>query len=370
MRVLHVFNEINFSGAEIMYATAAPLFIDSGFELFAISTGNNFGNYIKQFEDAGIKIFHKPFKAESKNPLYIWNYLKGICAFIKEHNIDILHIHRSNIFLYFSICGYITDKKTIMTLHNVFKARKVSWLKHYLRRLIARKFFNLNFQTIGESVYNNERDYFKNQTILVNNWYNSDKFFPATILDEKYAIRENINISKSAFVVISTGSCTAIKNHSDIIKAFKIIADNDEFVYMHLGIGCLEHDEKQLATDLGVEEKVLFLGNKINVRDYLIAADVFVMTSKFEGLSIASIEAMACGLPSILYNSPGLRDLIKNDDNGFLIEQDYNLLAKTILYIKRNPQAGKQKGEQALKYVKSNHFMPVCVAKIIQLYSN
>ena len=231
MRVLHIFNEINFSGAEIMYADAAPVFQQHGFDLFAISTGSNFGNFTSQFEKAGIKIFHRPFNVKSLNPFYIYSYFKDFIAFITANDINVIHIHRSNVFWFFSGCGYITGKKTIMTLHNVFKAGKYTWLKHYLTRYTARKLFNLTFQSIGKSVYLNELNYFKNSTVLVNNWYNDVKFFPATNSTEKSVLRKQYKISESAFVIISIGRCTEIKNHTDILKALAII-DKEGRIYL------------------------------------------------------------------------------------------------------------------------------------------
>ena len=49
-KVLYVFNAINFSGAEIMYEAAAPLFQNNGFKLYALSTGDEIGDFIKNFE--------------------------------------------------------------------------------------------------------------------------------------------------------------------------------------------------------------------------------------------------------------------------------------------------------------------------------
>ena len=131
----------------------------------------------------------------------------------------------------------------------------------------------------------------------------------------------------------------------------------------------MEDHEKEVADKLGIANKVYFLGNKVNVRDYLISSDLFVMTSKFEGLGNACIEAMACGLPSVLYNSPGLKDLINNDDNGFLINPDCDVLATSILKFK-NFCLRKEKAKNALQYVKANHLMRVCVSKVINLYKN
>src|SRR5690606_33415856 len=108
------------------------------------------------------------------------------------------------------------------------------------------------------------------------------------------------------------------------------------------GKGKTECEEKQLSEDLGINGLVRFEGNKDNVRDYLLASDVFVMPSKFEGLGNSCLEAMACGIPVILYNVVGLRDLISNNDNGFLIEPNPQELANKIVLYSDNPQLRKE----------------------------
>ena len=72
MKVAHVFNEINFSGAETMYANAAHLFQKENIDLIAISTGKNKGNYADIFEDKGFELYHKPITQFFKNiPFFI-----------------------------------------------------------------------------------------------------------------------------------------------------------------------------------------------------------------------------------------------------------------------------------------------------------
>jgi glycosyltransferase involved in cell wall biosynthesis len=370
MKVLHVFNEIKFSGAEIMYANAASLFNKKGYELIAISTGENIGDFAGKFETAGIQVFHRPLKRESKNPFYIFSYLKNTIQFIKDNNVDVVHVHRSNVFWYFSMCGHLAGKKTVMTLHSVFKSRTISWFKHYMLRLTAKKWFDLTFQSIGESVYLNELNYYKSATIQVNNWVDSSRFYPSTNSTEKSSLRERLNIDKDAFVMISTGGCTANKNHADIIRALTVLIKKMHILYIHLGTGALEGQEKALALELGVDKEVCFLNNQTNVRDYLIASDVFVMTSGFEGLSIASIEAMACEIPVVLYNSTGLKDLINNNNNGLLIDRDSDKLAQSVESIWQNPEPAKQRALSALNNVKLNYSMEASVNKILMIYSN
>lgn len=369
MKVLHLFNEINFSGAEIMYANAAPLFQSQGIEMLAFSTGKNYGDFVAQFEKNNIKTFHKPIGNAKIISLKSIQYYFRFYKFLKNEEIDVLHIHRNNLYIA-SICSRLAGVRTIKTMHNVFKNRKITYPFGYLHRMIARKFLNVTTQSISKSVYENELLYYKNPSKLINNWYDCNHFFKAQDNLEKKLFRNKIGISESAFVIISVGMCTEIKNHSEIIKSLSIVNQKIDCLYLHLGTGCTESLERELTNETGLNEKILFLGNRINVRDYLIASDIFIMPSKFEGLGNACIEAMACGLPSILYDVPGLRDLITNADNGFLIESDYNLLAEKIIQFYDNPSLAKEKGNSANRHVLQYYSVNKNVEEIIKLYNN
>ncbi len=79
---------------------------------------------------------------------------------------------------------------------------------------------------------------------------------------------------------------------------------------------------------------------------------------------------MACGLPGILYNSPGLTDLIKEDDNCFLIQPDPALIAAKIIALKNHPAMITEKGNNALQFVTKNFNMADSVTLISALYRN
>ena len=368
MHVLHIFNEINFSGAEIMYANAAPLFQEKGIQMTAVNTGKKMGNYADVFEKASIKIIYRPISQGYKNPVFLLRYFRNVYRYIKKEKVDIVHVHRSDIFWYYSLCAAMAGAKTVMTPHNVFKNRKITWIKAYLERLTARKLLKTTFQTIGESVYYNELRYYKTPSVLINNWFNPGRFFPAQE-NEKSMIRKQLGIGEADFVVISAGGCSKIKNHSAIIDAMSIITKSYPCIYLHLGKGILEEEEIAKTNQLNLQEYIRFIGNKVNIRDYLVASDVYLMTSRLEGLSISAIEAMACSLPCILYNSPGLRDLIQDDNNGFLINDDVSLLAEKLTIFKNNPALAAEKGNNGRRFVSANFNMQQSVNEIIQLYN-
>lgn len=368
MKVLHLFNEIKFSGGELMYASAAPFFQSNGITMLAFGTGKSLGDFAPEFEKRDIQVYHRPIALGNKITLSTFRFYHQFFQFLKSKKVDVLHIHRNDLYIA-AICAWLAGTRTIKTMHSVYKNRKFTYPWGCLQRFLARKLFKVTFHTIGKSVYENELNYYKNPSVCINNWYDSQLFSPASSR-EKIVIREKLGIRHDAFVIVSVGGCSYIKNHFDIIKALHRLKADPNLHYLHLGWGSTEEEEKALASDLGVMDKISFVGNVCNVKDYLKASDVFIMTSKFEGLSIASIEAMACGLPSVLYNSPGLRDLISNDDNGFLIERDYHDLAEKIKAYRQNRTLIKSKGNAAAAYARKNHSMEENVQKIIALYRN
>jgi glycosyltransferase involved in cell wall biosynthesis len=136
-----------------------------------------------------------------------------------------------------------------------------------------------------------------------------------------------------------------------------------------LGKGDTEEEEKKLALSLGVEDKVWFCNNQQNVRNYLIAADIYLMPSRFEGIPITTIEAMACSIPNILYDVPGLRDFNNNGENSILIPEDYKILAEKIIYLQENPLEAAVLAESARSFVNQNFNIKKNVDKIFELYT-
>lgn len=84
-----------------------------------------------------------------------------------------------------------------------------------------------------------------------------------------------------------------------------------------LGTGALEAELRKLARELDIERRADFAGFVENVQDYLVNADVFLLSSDYEALPLSVLEAMAAGLPVIATDVGGLRDIVT--DNGILL---------------------------------------------------
>jgi len=369
MKVLHLFNEINHSGAELMYANASEYFRSNGIEMVAFSTGQKLGDYADEFKLKNIRIFHQPIQKKLTFAFKAIGYYIRFYRLLKEEKIDILHIHRSDLYLT-GLVARFAGIRTVKTMHNVFRNRWFTYHYAVIKRYIARNLFKVTFQTVGRSVYENELNYYYNPTIRINNWYDENKFFPPRNSMEKNEVRKKYGIAENTFVVISIGGCSLIKNHFDIIKALSLLKNDIEYLYLHIGTGIEEKNEKKLAIELKISDNTKFLGIQQSLREFLVVADVHVMPSRFEGLSISALEAMACGLPSIFYNSHGLWDLINNNDNGFLIEHDYRLIAQKIVVLYNSPTLAKKMGNNARAFVLEQYSLNKNVSKILKLYKS
>jgi glycosyltransferase involved in cell wall biosynthesis len=80
-------------------------------------------------------------------------------------------------------------------------------------------------------------------------------------------------------------------------------------LYLHVGIEEPGEPERRLAEELGIADSVRFLGQVLDLRPVYAAADLFAMPSLYEGFSVAALEALASGLPSLFADVGGLRDL-------------------------------------------------------------
>jgi len=368
-KVLHIFNSIEYSGAETMLLAAAPFFKANGFEIIALSTGINNGSYSEKFQNNHIKVFHIPFQRERS-----LKYLVEIVIFsfkyyklIMSTKVDIVHIHKAHFFGGIVILSKIAGVKAVVrTIHAIFCPPFYRWFQHFISRKIAR-FLDVKMISISQSVYMNEKHHFNNLTILINNWYNPKIFYK---MNKKAELRLKLGLPLKAFLLISVGSCQKLKRHLDIIELMKELTkiSDIDVRYVHVGKGPLLEKEKRIAKEYDIESLIYFVGNTTDVNLFLNASDAFVMPSDHEGLGIAAIEAMACKLPVFIYDVPGLIDLYDGKNMLVTKKGDIDDLLTKILTLAYSSNASKRLGENAASFVKENFNINKNTKLLFKLY--
>lgn len=129
-------------------------------------------------------------------------------------------------------------------------------------------------------------------------------------------IRQELGIPADAPLIMSVGELNENKNHKTVITALSML-ENKKAHYAIAGNGPLLQELTACAESLGVADRVHFLGYRRDVPVLLKQADVFVLPSRREGLGMAAIEAMSCGLPLVSSNRHGINDYSIEDVTGY-----------------------------------------------------
>lgn len=116
--------------------------------------------------------------------------------------------------------------------------------------------------------------------------------------DTRTRIRSELGL-EGKFVVGHIGRFCYAKNHEFLIEIFSEIRKSTDAVLLLIGSGETQNSVKEHIRRLGLEEYVIFAGNKLNANEYYQAMDVFVLPSRYEGLGMVAIEAQAAGLPTV-----------------------------------------------------------------------
>lgn len=153
--------------------------------------------------------------------------------------------------------------------------------------------------------------------------------------------------------VVSIGRLNLQKNYELLIDAFSLFSQKHTDYKLEIyGQGELELTLKDKVCNLGIEDKVIFEGFRNDVHEQIVDAAMFVMSSDYEGLSNALLEAMAMGLPCISTDSPpgGARMVIENGQNGLLVPVgNKEKLMEAMDLIACNAEMAEKMGKEASK---------------------
>ncbi len=170
--------------------------------------------------------------------------------------------------------------------------------------------------------------------------------------------------------LISIGRLSHEKNHKILIQACAELSTKGIPFHLDiLGEGAEKTALIQLAKSLKVDLYITFHGFQENPAKWLENADIFILPSKWEGVSLALLEAMAMGLAVIATNTGGTGEVIQNEQNGILVEANNPAeIANTVERLYNHPEYCQFLGYNARRFIIENHSIEFSVQKIEELY--
>jgi glycosyltransferase involved in cell wall biosynthesis len=197
-------------------------------------------------------------------------------------------------------------------------------------------------------------------------------------LDERVAPEQNgrlesrryLGIPADRFAVGWIGRMTAVKRTDDVLVAFRRLRDSgvDACLCM-VGDGPDRPQLERRAHELGVMRDTLFLGYQEDVAPYYAAFDTLVLPSGNEGTPVSAIEALAAGRPVVATRVGGVPDVVRDGEDGFLVEAGAtDDLADRLERLARDPALRERMGEQGRARVFPRYAVDRLVDDVDRLY--
>ena len=148
--------------------------------------------------------------------------------------------------------------------------------------------------------------------------------------------------------IVTVGRLRPQKGHKLLIDSFRIFHDTyPDYTLTIYGDGYLYGSTKEYIAEIGLEHCIELAGTCKNVHGLITDAKLFIMTSVYEGMSNALIEAMCLGLPCISTKVSGAMDLIKTGYNGILVDSNTTSIVQSMKSIVDNPAFAENLGRNA-----------------------
>lgn len=218
------------------------------------------------------------------------------------------------------------------------------WLSHYTDVLI----------TINKEDYERAKKFKAGQVCYIPGIGIDLKKF-----NEDYAYktekRKEIGVQPDSFVLLSVGELIPRKNHEIVLRALEILQQKEvsnHLEYVICGRGIYEEKLKILTEELNLTDYVHFLGYRSDISEICNCCDLFVFMSHQEGLPVALMEAMACGLPVVCSAIRGNTDLIEDGVTGLISANTPEAVARAVNTMRIHKDLRERLAEAALQKIK------------------
>lgn len=169
--------------------------------------------------------------------------------------------------------------------------------------------------------------------------------------EERHLLRRVKDLHRQHYVFVAVGELNDNKNHRVIIEAFARLQAENVKLYI-CGEGNIHAELEGLIRKLNLTGRVELCGYQKRIEEYLLIADCFLFPSIREGLGMAAIEAMACGLPLIVADSRGTREYARPENAIVCQPQDQDAFCRAMDRLCRDKELSKKMGQASVEISK------------------
>ncbi|MCK4463361.1 MAG: glycosyltransferase [Candidatus Omnitrophica bacterium] len=346
IKILHIIESIARGGAEYNLLNVLKC-IDKDIFYNKILYLYKKDDLSEDFKNAGIDV-------ECIGMKDVYDFKKGLSSIMKNirrHNYDMIHTQLFGSNIYGRTAAFFTHKPVITTLQNPDYTFEGNLFRKILDKITA-FIANTKFIAVSEFVkesFVNKLSLHPENIEIINNSLDLEKF--RSVDEDVKGIKKNMLGLRQ--YILTIGRLHPQKGHIYLIKAFKRLTEKiNDIDLVFIGEGLLKDSLISLVKELGIENRVHFLGIIKDVLPYLKRASIFAFPSLYEGLPLALLEAMAAGVPCVASDIAPIKEIKQNTTAIFLVKPgDISSLEKALFNLLNNEGLRKEMTQAAFKIV-------------------
>src|SRR5579864_2721917 len=324
MKLLLVINSMILAGAEVFFAELAPLLKQAGIDVSVLLLRRLDGALEKILAEQGIPVLYTP-----QDRIYaasqIWHLRKRFREF------DIVHTQLFPTQLW-SVLGRSGRQPVLLTTEqNTDNNRRKAWLRPMDRFMYSRYDHICSNSEATRTRLEQWLPELQVEMSVIPNGISLNRVAHAKPLSRRTVVGDDDRLP----ILLSAARLQPQKDHATLLRAIAMLGQPVHLLLA--GDGELKPELERLAADLGIRERVHFLGRRDDVPSLLRTADIFVHSTHSDGFCVAALEAMAAGLPLVASRVPGLAEVIGNA--GLLVPpQDPKAFAAAVSLLLAQPE--------------------------------
>ncbi|AZF31107.1 Poly(glycerol-phosphate) alpha-glucosyltransferase [Pseudomonas sp. R4-35-07] len=242
--------------------------------------------------------------------------INNLIKLIRRFKPDVLHSHMVHANLIARVIRFVIKiPKLICTAHSSNEGGKLKMLAYRLTDFLADVTTNVSQEAVDILIAKGASS--AGRMIFVPNGIDTERYvFDEQVRDQ---VRARESIDSSIKVILAVGRLVEAKNYPCLLDAFKLISQDDENVRLWIvGDGPLATDLALRVNEAHLDEKIKFFGRRNDVPSFYCAADVYVLSSAWEGFGLVVAEAMSCKTLVVATDCGGVKEVLGG--SGYLVE--------------------------------------------------
>lgn len=325
---------------------------------------DSLGDLALQLRQEGISVYCRQ-QRRSLDPGLIW----WLSRIIKRERIQIVHTHMYDAFEHSVPAAVLAGGiKVVYTVHGRLYPEERTLrrrLMYPLWSLGVDRFVSISEKTRESMVYYDFHPEKKIQVI-----HNGIEFSPAGNNTDIQSMRSSLGLNGKARIMGTAARIEDIKNIPMMLRALqRVLTVYPDACLLLAGEGSRLDDLKALARQMGIWEKVSFLGKRSDLHNIYPILDVFVLSSFTEGISVSLLEAMSHGIPAVVTNVGGNPEIAIDGETGFLVpSNDDKAMAEKIQALLKDRSLAEKLGSNGRNRAREHFSFSGMMDKYLNVY--